>query len=170
MLRLGPVCRESPPSTQSNRVRPASPSGQSSGAAWHVEPVQRSVDPGHPSPRSVRTAVGSLLRLRAPRCPSAPVLHRCLRAGPSPHWHRRCVGPGPPPAPPRCVAYSCVRAWFTTSAAAPPAPAPPVPRRPAFRRRRPAANPGPQPASSACILVVRSAGCRPRCDDFHQGM
>ena len=63
VVRLGPVRRESPPSTRSNRARPASLSSlhpeQSSDAARHVVPVQQCADSRHPSPSSGRTAVGS---------------------------------------------------------------------------------------------------------------
>ena len=54
VVRLGPVRRESLPSTRSNRARPASLSSlhpeQSSDAARQVVPVQRCADSGHPSP------------------------------------------------------------------------------------------------------------------------
>ena len=82
-----------------------------------------------------------------PRCPSAPVLHRCRRAGPSPYWHRRCVGTGPPPAPRWCVACSCVSS--ATSAAAAPAPALPVPR--------PGAPPAPSSRTRTWVSVYNSS-------------
>ena len=63
VVRLGPVRRESPPSTRSNRARPASLSSlhpeQSSDAARQVVPVQRCADSGHPSLSSGSTAIGS---------------------------------------------------------------------------------------------------------------
>ncbi len=88
VVRLGPVLRESPPSTRSNRVRPASLSllhraaaaGQSSDAARHVVPVQRR-SPGRPSEVVFRPHHS---RLMTP--PAGPAMS---------------AGPGPPPVPPR---------------------------------------------------------------------
>ena len=67
----------------------------------------------------------------------------------SPYWHRRCVGPRPPPAPPWCVACSFVRLVHHECCHS----SGPAPRQCSDARRSagtvPLSNPGPQPASSA---------------------